>query len=41
MVHKGIPTPWRALAECVVVEYRAAFCDALLAVACFGSVARA
>lgn len=41
MVYKGIPTPWRALAERVVAEYSAALGDALLAVACFGSVARA
>ena len=31
---------WRSLAERVVAEYRAALGDDLLAVACFGSVAR-
>lgn len=39
---KGIEMPiaWRALAERAVAEYRAALGGDLLAVACFGSVAR-
>lgn len=40
MMHRGIPTAWRALAERAVAEYRAVLGDDLLAVACFGSVAR-
>lgn len=40
MTGKRIPAAWRALAERVVAEYRAALGDDLLAVACFGSVAR-
>lgn len=35
-----MPAPWRALAERVVAEYRAALEGDLLAVACFGSAAR-
>ncbi len=36
-----MPAAWRALAERVVAEHRAVLGDDLLAVACFGSVARA
>mgnify|MGYP001561323282 CR=1 FL=1 len=32
--------PWRTLVERLVTEYRAALGDDLLAIACFGSVAR-
>ncbi|MDP3768232.1 MAG: nucleotidyltransferase domain-containing protein [Dehalococcoidia bacterium] len=35
-----IPAPWRGLVERLVAEYRAALGDDLLAIACFGSVAR-
>lgn len=35
-----IPPPWRALIERLVAEYRAALGDDLLAIVCFGSVAR-
>jgi predicted nucleotidyltransferase len=37
---KGLAAPWRELVERVVAEYREALKDDLLAVACFGSVAR-
>ena len=37
---KGLTAPWQALVERVVVEYREALKDDLVAVACFGSVAR-
>jgi predicted nucleotidyltransferase len=37
---KPLAGPWRALAECVVAEYRTALGDDLVAVAVFGSVAR-
>jgi predicted nucleotidyltransferase len=40
MTGTRIPALWRVLAERVVTEYRAALGDDLLAVACFGSVAR-
>lgn len=40
MRRKEIPAAWLALAEQVVAQYRAALGDDLLAVACFGSVAR-
>lgn len=35
-----LSSPWRALLERVVLEYRRALADDLLAIACFGSVAR-
>jgi len=37
---EGLTAPWRPLVERVVAEYREALKDDLLAVACFGSVAR-
>lgn len=40
MARGEIPDPWRALAERAVAEYRAALGGNLVAVACFGSVAR-
>jgi len=35
-----IPAPWRGLVDRLVAEYQAALGDDLLAIACFGSVAR-
>ena len=40
MAPSEIPPAWQALSERAVAEYRAALGDDLLAVACFGSVAR-
>ncbi|MBI2370684.1 MAG: nucleotidyltransferase domain-containing protein [Deltaproteobacteria bacterium] len=40
VMRMGISAAWRALADRVVAEYRAALGGDLLAVACFGSVAR-
>lgn len=40
MAHREIAAPWRALVKRVVTEYRSVLGDDLLAVACFGSVAR-
>lgn len=40
MMRGQIPAAWQALAERVVAEYRRALGDDLLAMACFGSVAR-
>ena len=40
MTEAHIPALWRALAERVVAEYRSALGSDLLAIACFGSVAR-
>jgi predicted nucleotidyltransferase len=40
MVRNEIAAPWRAVAERVLAEYRKAWGEDLMAVACFGSVAR-
>ena len=40
MLHEDMPAGWRALVERAVAEYGAALADDLLALACFGSVAR-
>jgi predicted nucleotidyltransferase len=40
VIRSEIPSAWQALAERAATEYRKALGDDLLAVACFGSVAR-